>query len=58
MKGLSKEADKLIVRFSRAAHNFTLCATKQNAARYEEAWLALETYIRDLEAKVAEKEQQ
>ena len=57
MKGLSKEADKLIVSFSRAAHNFTLNATKQNAERYEEAWLALETYIRDLKAKAAEKEQ-
>jgi NAD(P)-dependent dehydrogenase (short-subunit alcohol dehydrogenase family) len=55
MKKLSDKAKKLITDFSAATSNLSHNPTQPNYARYCETRDALETFVRNLEAKVAEK---
>lgn len=52
MRKLSDKAKKLITDFSAAASNLSRQPTQPNYSKYTETRDALETFVRNLEAKV------
>ena len=57
MKKLSDKAQKLITDFSAAASNLAHNPTQPNYNKYNETREALENFVRNLEAKVAENKE-
>ena len=57
MRKLSEKAQKLITDFSAAASNLSHQPTQPSYNKYSETRVALENFVRNLEAKVAENKE-